>query len=167
LHFEVGQWLGDEFQLWYDRQRFDDANDHGSYNGMNIIGIDVWALLQNLRDGEHANVSDYLAAVPAAVSVTVLDSQIPDLLQVNPNLMVNYTIPENHCGWRIDFSASGLPLRFEALAGNPRPESSRTTVRVMNERLAREQSCMSLVNSGNSSVPSPRLNSVLQRLFVD
>lgn len=167
LHFEVGQYLGDEFQRWYDRQRFDDPNDHGSYNGMNIIGIDVWTLLQALQKGEYSNVRDYLAGVPAAVSVTVWDSQIPDLLQVNPNLMVNYTIPENHAGWRIDFSADGIPLRFEALTGNPRAGPKGTTVRVLNERLARSQSCLSLVGTGKSNAPSPRLNSLLQRLFVD
>jgi len=166
LHFEVGLWLGGEFQKWYDQQRFNDRNDHGDFNGMNIIGMNVWAILQALKRGEVTNVMEYLAAEPTAVSVTHWDSQIPDLLQVNPELMTNYVIPENHAGWRIDFSASGLPLRFEALTSNSRA-SSRTAIRIANERLARSHSCQSLISGSRNPLPSAKLNGILQRLFVD
>lgn len=166
LHFEIGIWLGGGFQRWYDQQRFNDRNDHGEFNGMNIIGMDVWAILQALKRGEVTNVVEYLAAEPAAVSVTHWDSQIPDLLKVNPELMTNYVIPENHAGWRIDFSASGLPLRFEALASKTRA-LNRTTIRIVNERLARSQSCLSLISEGRFPAPSAKLNGILQRLFVD
>ena len=166
LHFEIGLWLGGEFQRWYDEQRFDDLNDHGEFNGMNIIGMDVWAILQALKRGEVANVVEYLAAEPAAVSVNHWDPQIPDLLQVNPDLMTNYVIPENHEGWRIDFSASGLPLRFEALASKTR-SSSRTTIQVVNERVASSHSCLGLISGGGTPALGAKLNGILQRLFVD
>lgn len=167
LHFEVGLWLGGEFQKWYDRQRFGDRNDHGDFNGMNIIGLDVWALLQALKRGVVSNVIEYVAAEPIAISVTLWDSQIPDLLQVNPDLMSNYVLPDNHEGWRIGFSASGLPLRFEALASRPESSPKHTTMQVVNEGLARSQSCLSLIGAGRNPVPSNRLNGILQRLFID
>lgn len=167
LHFEVGLWLGTEFQKWYDRQRFSDRNDHGDFNGMNIIGMDVWALLQALKRGEVSNVVEYLAVEPVAITVTHWDSQIPDLLQVNPELMSNYVIPDNHAGWRIDFSANGLPLRFEALTSRSESSPKRTSIQVVNERLARSQSCLSLIGAGRNPAPSARLNGILQRLFVD
>ncbi len=166
LHFEVGLWLGGEFQKWYDRQRFDDRNDHGDFNGMNIIGMDVWAILKALKNGAVANVVEYVEAEPTAISVTVWDPQIPDLLLVNPNLMVNYVIPESHAGWRIDFSASGLPLRFEAM-GQGSNSSAGTSVQIVDERLARSQTCLSLIGTGRNPGPSARLNGILQRLFID
>lgn len=167
LHFEVGLWLGTEFQNWYDRQRFKTPNDHQAYNGMNIIGLDVWSMLQSLRSGEAANVMEYIAAEPTAVTVTIRDSEIPDILQVNPNLMTNQFIPLKHAGWRIDFASSGIPLRFEALVTKDMSNAKPVLIEFADEKLARSQSCMSLLLPGNRREISPRLNGILQRLFVD
>ena len=81
LHFEVGLWLGPAFQKWYDVQNFDTPNDHGVYNGMNILGFDVWALLNAIRDGKADSVNDYFATLPTAVSFRVWNASIPDLLR--------------------------------------------------------------------------------------
>ncbi len=163
LHFEVGLWLGPRFQRWYDIQRFKTPNDHGVYNGMNIVGLDVWELLKALRSGEVRTVMEYVATLPVAVSATVWDNGIPDLLQVNPELMVNALLPTDHAGWRIDFAASGVPIRFEALSASQRSGSGGTTVRVADSRASRAQPCIELSRGG---VPSPRLNATLERLFV-
>lgn len=164
LHFEVGLWLGPAFQKWYDVQNFDTPNDHGVYNGMNILGFDVWALLNAIRDGEADSVNDYFGTLPTAVSVRVWNASIPDLLRASPELMVNTVLPADHAGWEIDFSVSGVPLRFQALSAADRSGSGITQLAFQNSRLLARNSCVSLVRSGK---PSPRLNSLLRRLFID
>lgn len=167
LHFEVGLWLGPRFQKWYDSRGFDTANDHQSYNGMNIVGTNVWALLQSLRSGETRNVVEYFATERTAVLVTVWESGIPDLLQVNPELMINDLLPMDHAGWRIAFSASGLPLRFEALSASERAGSKTVTVEVVDERLANSDACAAMIRSGAIGGASNRLSSLLDRLFTN
>ena len=167
LHFEIGLWLGPRFQKWYDTRRFDTRNDHRSYNGMNIVGTNVWALLQSLRSGETRSVAEYFAAERTAVLVTIWDDGIPDLLQVNPQLMINDLLPMDHAGWRIAFSASGVPLRFEALSGSERAGSKRMTVEIVDEGLAKSDPCAAMVRPGTIGGPSARLSSLLDRLFVD
>ncbi len=164
LHFEVGMWLGPAFQRWYDGQNFDTPNDHGLYNGMNIVGFDVWSLLQEIRDGRADSVIDYFHSLPAALTVRVWDPSIPDLLRASPELLVNTVLPAGHAGWEIDFSASGVPLRFEALAASDRKDVGAVEIAYANDRLLAQNSCVSLLRSGK---PSPRLSSLLRRLFID
>lgn len=164
LHFEIGLWLGPRFQPWYDAQRFKTPNDHGLYNGMNILGFDVWEILNGLKAGKYRNVREYFDAMPVALWVTYWDEGIPDLLQVCPELMVNPVIPNDHAGWRIAFSSSGAPIRFQALGSLDRAGSRRTSIHVVDDRLARSSPCMSLVQSGGASA---KLNATLLRLFVD
>lgn len=164
LHFEIGLWLGPAFQKWYDVQNFDTPNDHGVYNGMNIVGFDVWAVLNEIRDGRADSVIDYFQSLPTAISVRIWNASIPDLLRTSPELMVNTVLPADHAGWEIDFSASGVPLRFQALSASDRKGSGAVQIVRENTRLLAKNSCVSLVRSGN---PSPRLGSLLRRLFID
>ncbi len=163
LHFEVGMWLGTGFQVWYDRQRFDTPNDHGDFNGMNILGANVWDWLQKLKRGEAKTILECFATEPVALHVSVWRRSIPDLLRANPELMVDVLLPADHAGWRIAFGPSGLPLGFEALSATERPHgSASTTIETIDARLAASHPCASLVRSGK---PSGRLASLLGRLF--
>jgi len=164
LHFEIGLWLGPAFQKWYDVQNFDTGNDHGVYNGMNIVGFDVWAVLNEIRDGRSDSVIDYFQSLPTAISVRIWNASIPDLLRTSPELMVNAVLPTGHAGWEVDFSASGVPLRFQALSASDRKGSGMTQITFQNDSLLAEKRCISLVRSGK---PSPRLSSLLVRLFID
>lgn len=40
LHFEIGLMLSRSFQLWYVGRKFGSPNDHGLWNGMNLVGMD-------------------------------------------------------------------------------------------------------------------------------
>lgn len=165
LHFEIGMWMGAGFRNWYDRQRFDTPNDHGDFNGMNIVGANVWSWLQKLKSGQAESVMECFAAEETAVRVTVWEKAIPDALRANPELMTNTVLPADHAGWRISFAASGLPLRFEALSASmKRSGSPRLSVEAIDSRLAESPSCVALLRSGR---PTGRLSSLLGRLFVD
>lgn len=168
LHFEVGFWLGPRFQEWYDKQPYDSKNDHGAYNGMNIVGLDVWELCGSLRRGEAADVWEYIMSEQIAVEAYVKDTGIPDLLSVNPHLMANTVIPANHAGWRVELTWYGLPTRFTALTAEQMGNQVRwLEAKVLRPDLIEGKYCMDLARNDAFGGAGPKLTSLMRRLFVD
>ncbi|MEX2044310.1 MAG: M23 family metallopeptidase, partial [Opitutus sp.] len=60
LHFEIGVVLTRDFQSWYDRQGFGSRNEHGMWNGMNLMGLDPLDFFNAWRDRRIHSVQDYL-----------------------------------------------------------------------------------------------------------
>jgi len=165
LHFEIGFWLGPNFQRWYDKQGFRSRNDHGAFNGMNIVGIDVWSFFQAIRSGEVANAADFILAEPTAVEVYIRESKVPELLSVNSELMTNLVIPDDHEGWKIEFSWYGVPLRWTALQSTEFPSAKKVEVVEVPSQVEDAHSCSSLSRSGGRG-PTRKLGSLLSRLFL-
>ena len=163
LHFEAGLWLGGDFQKWYDKQGFDSKNDHGTYNGMNIVGLDVWRLVEALRRGEVGDAWGFALSETAAVEAVVRSAKIPELLRVNPHLMENAILPPDLAGWRIELSWYGLPLRFTALGAGDMPAGSDfLRARALRPELLEGQLCLDMVRRGQ---PGTKLASLVGRLY--
>lgn len=167
LHFELGFWLGDDFQEWYDQQPFKSTNDHGAYNGMNIVGMDVWALFNALRRGEAHDAWEFLLSEPVAVEAYVRKTSIPALLRANPHLMENLRLPDGHAGWRIDLTWYGLPTSFRALTADEMLGSGVVHARVMRPELLQGVRCIELARGGSSGAPGAKLDALIGRLFVE
>ena len=43
--------LTDDFQKWYDGRNFDEPNDHGIWNGQNLLGFDPLGYYRKYREG--------------------------------------------------------------------------------------------------------------------
>ncbi|WP_309005282.1 M23 family metallopeptidase [Pelagicoccus sp. SDUM812005] len=167
LHFELGFWLGPDFQKWYDQQPYDSENEHGSYNGMNIVGLDAWALCGALRRGEAQDAWEYLMSEQIAVEAFVRDTAIPDLLKVNPNLMHNDVIPPDHAGWRVELTWYGLPTRFKALTVAEMEGYERwLTVDALRPDLIEGNLCLDLARENVFGGAGSKVNSLMKRLFV-
>lgn len=168
LHFEIGFWLGSDFQRWYDRQPFNSKNEHGAYNGMNIIGLDAWEMYEALRQREARDAWEFIASEPVAVEVFVREDGIPELLRVNPHLMSNLSLPPDHAGWRIELTWYGLPVRFTALTAAELPNDRQASVRVRRPELLKGQECVDLAKGSSGFVaPGGKVSSLLGRLFLE
>lgn len=168
LHFELGLWLGSDFQNWYDQQSFGSDNEHGSYNGMNIVGADVWRLCGSIRRGEANDAWEYLMSEQFAVEAYVRDTKIPELLRVNPQLLENDVIPADHAGWRVELTWYGLPTRFRALTVEEMTGHERwLEVEVLRPDLMEGMHCMDLARSSVSGGAGSKTTSLMRRLFVD
>lgn len=115
LHFEIALRLSDDFQRWYDSLDFDSANDHGIWNGMNLIGLDPWLAWQFMRaDPATRTLPDYLRTQPIAFVVEVVTSEVPDFVARYPALL---SAPaDNVAGWRIAVTGWGMPIECTPLA---------------------------------------------------
>ncbi|MDQ8205435.1 M23 family metallopeptidase [Pelagicoccus sp. SDUM812003] len=167
LHFEVGFWLGPNFQAWYDKQPFGSENEHGAYNGMNIVGLDGWELCGALRRGQAEDVWQFIMSEQIAVEAYVRDTAIPDLLEVNPHLMANVRLPDDHAGWLIELTWYGLPTRFRALTSLEMEGKDRwLTARALRPDLLEGKYCMDLARDDLFGGAGARLTSLINRMFV-
>ncbi len=117
LHFEVGLLLSTGFNAWYSAQPDNrkSPNQHGLFNGQNLIGMDPLPLLSQ----RSVDVLALLRRQPTALTVVLRAAKTPDFVSRYPALARGERAKA--AGWYVEFSWQGMPLRWTALeAGNPR-----------------------------------------------
>ncbi len=115
LHLEIGLRLSDTFQKWYDQKDFDDPNEHGNWNGMNLAGIDPLAFYSTFQGGTMSDVDAYLRKQPIAFTLRVHTKKTPDFIHRYPGLIESDHLEASLAGWDIDFTAFGLPVKWKPL----------------------------------------------------
>lgn len=113
LHFEIGLRLSDNFQPWYDAQKFGSPNRQGLYNGMNLSGMDPTHFWETVRAGNFHGFAEYVTGLPTAFTLRIKAAQVPDFVRRYPALVqIKNTAV---AGWQIDFTWYGLPKAWTAL----------------------------------------------------
>ncbi len=130
LHLEIGFRLSDRFQSWYDRQGFGSRNEHGLWNGMNLVAFDSLDFYEQCRRQDLHGIAQYLQTLSPAVVVRVVTSRKPDLLRRAPELLDG---AGKATGWDVTLTGWGLPLRFRpvsaaAMAGTSFPHPRRGSI---------------------------------------
>lgn len=114
VHFELNLLLNERFAEWHRKYRAGQRNDHGAWNGQNLVGIDprdvLWA---SAHQGERFNLLAYFRTRPELCRVLVRDANIsfarryPMLVEKNPAAE-----REGVAGYEIALSFNGLPLKL-------------------------------------------------------
>jgi murein DD-endopeptidase MepM/ murein hydrolase activator NlpD len=112
-HFEVCMMLSKNFDGWHTANFPQDPNQHGIYNGLNLVGIDPAALLLAAPKDPAFKISAYIARAEPAFKITVKNSPNLYLVRAYPWLVAKGEIA-NPPSWTITFSRYGVPLRVEA-----------------------------------------------------
>lgn len=116
LHFEIGLWLSRDFQRWYDWRKFGSRNEHGVWNGMNLIGVDPLDFYAALRARRVDDFQQYFAQLKPAVRVRVATKYIPDFIERYPALLRKPMPPANEfAGWEVLFTDMGTPFAWTPL----------------------------------------------------
>jgi peptidoglycan LD-endopeptidase LytH len=167
LHFEIGLRLSDNFQSWYDWRKFGSANEHGLYNGMNLLGVDPLDFLRKWRAGRISTLQQYFEQMRPVVRVRIATSRVPDLIQRYPALL-RKPISGLVGGWEVECNSTGLPfawtpLSYEEVRGMGINEVSVVWFDAAAERAYK---CKQLVKPRRGGhIPGDDLNSVLQLVF--
>jgi murein DD-endopeptidase MepM/ murein hydrolase activator NlpD len=157
LHLEFNVRLSNDFQTWYNRQKFGSRNYHGAFNGFNFIGWDSLDFFEAYRAGKVSTVADYLRGLPTGVVAEVRTTQIPWFIRQNPALLAS-PIPDGGVqGWRIEFTQFGLPKLWTPLTTAPQ---SKLTLTEGPEGLC---SCRKMIAGRHT--PGKELRAVLELLF--
>ena len=167
LHFEIGLMMTRNFQSWYDSKKFGSRNDHGFWNGMNLMGIDPLDFLDQWRTHKVNTFEEYFASVRPAVRLRIASRSVPDFITRYPALLTK-PMPENVSGWEIVFNWTGLPIRWTPLSpmetfGLSRNEPTLVDVDATLERQQRSKTLA--VNRRGRWTVGRDLEIVLQLLF--
>ncbi len=168
VHFEMGLRLTDGFQRWYDWKKFGSKNQHGVWNGMNLVGFDPLAFYNAFRAQQVDTFDDYLRGLKPAVKVRVAARRTPDFVERYPSLRVGPTPPGTPAGWEVSFDRFGLPFAWRQLRAEDLKGFKRDEVRVTwtDEDELKVCRCKDLVRTRRGQpVPDRDLQTSLQLLF--
>lgn len=168
LHFEIGVAATREFQAWYDRKRFGSRNEHGMWNGMNLMGVDPLAFFNEWRAGRVTSPLDFFTRLETAVRLRIATYRKPDFVTRYPALLTKPLPVGPVAGWEIRFSWTGLPfawtpLTIQDVAGLARDEPQFIEVNAELERRQRSKSLA--VSRGGRWIVGKDLDTVLEQLF--
>jgi murein DD-endopeptidase MepM/ murein hydrolase activator NlpD len=168
LHFEIGVAITGDFQAWYERRRFGSRNEHGMWNGMNLVGVDPVAFFDAWRAGRMATVRDFFLTQPTAVRLRVATFRTPDFVTRYPALLTKPLPFGPVAGWEVRFTWTGLPFAWTPLtaaevAGLPSGQPQFLEVDAAVER--RERSKSLAVSRRGGWAAGKDLEIVLQQLF--
>lgn len=169
LHLEIGFRLSDEFQSWYERQRFGSKNRHGNWNGMNLVGVDPLEFYRQMRTGAVRDIGEFLRGLPAAARIRVYTGEVPLFVRDYPALLTRAVRPEDELvAWDIAFSQFGLPKEWTPRFAGEKLKGRAGDVRLLayNKSMLEAQSCRRVVElrSGGPAIASGTL-ATLQKLF--
>lgn len=168
LHFEIGVMLTRDFQAWYDRRKFGSRNEHGVWNGMNLMGIDPLAFFNAWRAGRMTNLQDHFAGMETVVRLRIATIRTPDFVTRYPALLTRPLPVGPVAGWEIRFNWTGVPFSWTPLTSMEvvglRPNQPHV-VEVNAARDRKERSRSLAVQRRGSWVPAKDLETVLQLLF--
>ncbi len=168
LHFEMGVRLTDRFQSWYDWKKFGSKNDHGLWNGMNLVGFDPLAFYDAFREHQVDNFRDFLRSQSAALTIRVATSEVPDFATRYPSLLTTLVAPERLVGWDVKINTTGLPFSWTPLTAEQMGDQREGSVRIVqvDEAAVKACHCKDLVKwRRGEPEPDRDLNTLLQLLF--
>lgn len=114
VHFEINLFVSDRFSTWYRREHARQPDDHGMWNGMNLLGIDPQRVfLEQQAQGEKFNLVNFIKSRPELCRVIVRDAtfsfpkRYPQLIRPNPLAQ-----KEGVAGYEIALDANGVPIQL-------------------------------------------------------
>jgi peptidoglycan LD-endopeptidase LytH len=120
VHFEVDLLVNDRFAEWFKRTHPGERNDHGLWNGHNLLGLDPRRLfLDQQAQGKSFTLRGFIRTEPELFRVLVSKSQFPwlhryaALMEANPSLG-----SQAPGGYELVCDYNGVPYRLI-----PRPAS--------------------------------------------
>jgi murein DD-endopeptidase MepM/ murein hydrolase activator NlpD len=115
LHFEMGLMMTRDFQGWYQWKRFGSPNQHGLWNGMNLMGFDPLDFYNRWREQAVNDFQDYFSQMRAQVRLRIVTRKVPDFIQRYPSLLAAPLPAGSIGGWEIACDWTGLPFSWRPL----------------------------------------------------
>lgn len=135
VHFELNLLLNDRFAEWHRQYRRGQRNDHGDWNGHNLVGIDprdvLWA---SHYQGARFNLRHYLQTRPVLCRVMVRATAFP-FLRRYPMLVEKNPAAEREgvAGYELSLTFNGIPISLVPRATSEMPSKDRVRLLSVDE----------------------------------
>ncbi len=147
VHFEINLFVNDSFPSWYKKTFPGQRNDHGLWNGQNMLGLDPQEIfMEQQRLGAKFNLVEFIQKQPELCRVFVRGKDFPWVKRYGALVQAgSSTRKENIVGYELTLNFNGIPVRVTPRSESESPGRGRTLLLSINEQEQREHSCRKLV----------------------
>ena len=153
LHFEINFFVNDRFSQWHEKAMPGQRNDHGDWNGQNLIGIDPLEVFKNQqKEGSKFSLLNYVRNQRELCRIVVRDTNFP-WLKRNLRLIRRNPIAEKSgiAGYEIALNFNGLPYQLIPRADIEIPNKAKVQLLSVNAEEQSKNPCRKLVTKkGNT-----------------
>ena len=147
VHFELDLVVNERFPEWYHKTFPTQRNDHGGWNGQNLLGLDPRALLlDEQRLGPKFSLVQFIRGQTELCRVLVRDTNFPWVRRY-PMLMVRNQVADKEgiAGYELALNFNGLPFRIIPRAASEMKTKSKFQLLSVNAAERLKNPCRRLV----------------------
>lgn len=147
VHFELNFLINDRFAAWYRKHRVGQRNDHGDWNGQNLVAIDPQQVLLKQRgQGKAFNFAAFAQQQTELCRVVVRDTDFPWMKRY-PVFVKTDALPkgEEVAGYEIAFNFAGLPYELAPRSASQIKGKAAVQLLAVNEAEYKRNPCRKLV----------------------
>ncbi len=147
VHFELNLFANDHFPAWFQKSSPGERNDHGQWNGQNLLGIDPLLILLAERDqGPRFSLLTFLRTQTDICRVFVRKTDFPWLKRYPQLIKANSrTQKEGVIGYEMALDYNGLPFELIPRAASEIKGKSAYQLLSVNEAEYHKNPCRRLV----------------------
>lgn len=162
VHFEIGFPANERFAEWHRKTFRDQRNDHGNWNGLNLLGLDPrLILLSQVSQGPAFSLLQFVRNQEELCRVLVRDPTFPWLRRYTSLIRRNPTAErEGVAGYEIALNYNGVPFRLTPRARSEVRSGPKYQLLSVNEAEEQDHPCRKLVvrTKGRWELTSTGLN---------
>jgi murein DD-endopeptidase MepM/ murein hydrolase activator NlpD len=147
VHFEINLFVSDRFSSWYKKEHPKQPDDHGIWNGMNLLGLDPrLVFLEQQAQGAKFSFLKFVKSRPELCRVIVRDASFsfpkryPMLIRPNPLAQ-----KEGIAGYEIALDANAVPIQLTPRAASELKSKQRYQLFSVNAAEQQRSPCRKLV----------------------
>lgn len=148
LHFELNLFVNEQFSAWFKKNAPGERNDHGIWNGQNMLGIDPrLVFLEENAKGDHFSLTGFIRNQTELCRVVVRKTDFPWLKRYAIFLRSNPVAQkEGVAGYEMALNYNGVPFELIPRAASEIKGKSKYQLLSVNEAEYRKNPCRRLVS---------------------
>jgi murein DD-endopeptidase MepM/ murein hydrolase activator NlpD len=148
VHFELDLLVNERFPTWYKNNFPGQRNDHGMWNGLNLLGLDPRRiLLTQAAEGPNFSLLHFIRNEAELCRVLVRSSNFPWLHRYTPLIRRNPVAEkEGAAAYEIALNYNGVPVQLTPRAPSEVRPGPKYQLLSVNEPEEQDHPCRKLVN---------------------
>ncbi len=147
VHFEINLFVNERFPVWYKKEHPKDPDEHGPWNGINLLGLDPrLILLDQQAQGAKFSLVKFIQSRPELCRVLVRDTSFPYLKRY-PMLLRSNPVAEKEgvAGYELTLDCNAVPIALTPRAASEIKSKQKYQVLSVNAAEEEKNSCRKLV----------------------
>ena len=147
VHFEINLFVNERFSAWYKKEHPKDPDDHGMWNGVNMLGLDPrLILLEQQAQGSKFSLVKFIQSRPELCRVLVRDTDVP-FVRRYPMLVRSNPVAEKEgvAGYELSLDFNAVPIAVTPRAASEIKSKQKYQVLSVNTAEEDKNPCRKLV----------------------